>query len=53
MSKRSISNKEPKFLQTDNLKNKNTDQLIEMVAEQFASLLWKQWMAKKNNHNHF
>jgi hypothetical protein len=27
--------------------NNNTDQLMDMAAEQFAILFWRQWMAKK------
>lgn len=42
----------------DNIQKENNKELIEMAAEQFARLFWKQWLynrqskkSKSQNHN--
>lgn len=33
----------------DNSQKENNKELIEMAAEQFARLFWRQWLDRKNN----
>lgn len=51
MSRRSSGNhdnsKPTKAAIQPNTQKENTDQLIEMAAEQFAVLLWKTWLYEK------